>query len=174
MTGPPGRTVIVNGWRLYAHPLFLDQVEALIAEVEKLKAKDPDGYTGKGATKRLAAIYKLAFHDIPRDPADPAYRQDATLGDGRKHWFRAKFFQPYRLFFRFHQQSRILVYAWVNDSGTKRAYGRGDEAYRVFARMLDRGHPPEDWDTLLAEAAKEADRLAGAAPHGAGDTPKDD
>ena len=163
MTSGGAAPLVVNGWRLYAHPLFLDQVEALIAEVERLKARDPSGYRGRNAAKRLAAINKLAFHDIPRNPSDPAYRQGRTLGDDRKHWFRAKFFQQYRLFVRYHAASGLIVYAWVNDTASKRAYDSGDDAYRVFAKMLDRGRPPEDWDTLLAEAARESDRLRAVA-----------
>ena len=96
---------------------------------------------------------------IPQDPARADYRQGNTLGDEHRHWFRAKFFQQYRLFFRYHQQSKIIVYAWVNDEDTKRAYGSGDDAYRVFRRMLESGHPPSDWAVLLAEAKKENERL---------------
>lgn len=149
----------VNGWTLFAHPLFLDQVEALVARVEALRAKDPVGYTRKNATKRLTAIATLAFELIPQDPARHEYRQGSTLGDDRKHWFRAKFFQQYRLFFRYHQASRIIVYAWVNDEDTKRAYERSDDAYRVFQKMLERGHPPDDWESLLAQAKRETNRL---------------
>lgn len=36
------------------------------------------------------------------------------------HWFRAKFFQQYRRFFRYHQASKIIVYAWVNIEATLR------------------------------------------------------
>ena len=154
---PPPLTV--NGWTLFAHPLFLEQLEALIAQVEKLRAKDPKGYVRKSASKRLAAIIKLVFEVIPQDPARADYRQGNTLGDEHRHWFRAKFFQQYRLFFRYHQQSKIIVYAWVNDEDTKRAYGSGDDAYRVFRRMLESGHPPSDWAVLLAEAKKENERL---------------
>jgi toxin YhaV len=45
----------------------------------------------------------------------PEYRLCATLGDDHKHWLRAKFFQQYRLFFRYHAASKLIVYAWVND-----------------------------------------------------------
>ena len=159
MTSNTAAPLVVNGWRLYAHPLFLDQVEALIVEVERLQAKDPSGHRGRNATKRLAAINKLAFQDIPANPADPAYRQGRTLGDDRKHWFRAKFFQRYRLFFRYHAASRIIVYAWVNGTASKRASDSSDDAYRVFAKMLDRSRPPEDWNGLLLEAAGETMRL---------------
>jgi toxin YhaV len=53
----------------------------------------------------------------------------------------------------------VIVYAWVNDDDTKRAYESSDDAYRVFRKMLESGHPPGDWDQLLAEARTEGDRL---------------
>lgn len=151
--------LVINGWTLLAHPLFLDQLETLVAQVEQFKARDPVGYLRKNASKRLAAITTLAFDVIPQDPARPEYRQGDTLGPDYKHWFRAKFFQQYRLFFRYHAASRLIVLAWVNDTDTLRAYEGNDDAYRVFRRMLERGHPPDDWEGLLAEARVAAGRL---------------
>jgi len=159
--------MVIHGWTVFAHPLFLAQVEALAGQVEVLRHKDPVGYVGKNATKRLAAIIKLAFDVIPQDPGRPEYRQGNTLGDEHRHWFRAKFFQQYRLFFRYHAASRIIVFAWVNDEDTRRAYENGDDAYRVFRRMLDSGRPPDDWQQLLAEARVGESRLrpiAGKSP----------
>ena len=43
------------------------------------------------------------------------------------------------------------MFAWVNDEDTKRAYESSDDAYRVFRKMLESGHPPADWNQLLAE-----------------------
>ena len=143
--------LVVNGWTVFAHPLFVAQLQALTDQVAALQAKDPQGYTRKNATKRLTAIRQLAFEVIPQDPARPEYRQGKTLGDAHRHWFRAKFFQQYRLFFRFHAASRIIVLAWVNDEDTRRDYENPDDAYRVFRKMLDSGHPPNDWDELLAQ-----------------------
>ena len=151
--------MVVHGWTLFAHPLFLAQVEALARQVEDLRRKDGTAYLKKNATKRLAAIVKLAFDVIPQDPTRPDYRQGGALGEDRKHWFRAKFFQQYRLFFRYHAQSRIIVFAWVNDEDTRRAYESGDDAYRVFRKMLESGRPPDGWDDLLAEAKAEGARL---------------
>jgi toxin YhaV len=145
---------VVNGWTVFAHPLFAAQLQALTAQVEALQAKDPQGYTRKNATKRLTAIRQLAFEVIPQDPTRPEYRQGNTLGDAHRHWFRAKFFQQYRLFFRFHAASRIIVLAWVNDEDTRRAYESADDAYRVFRKMLDSGHPPGDWEVLLTQARR--------------------
>lgn len=166
-----GKPLVVDGWTLFAHPIFLDQLDSLTAQVEAQKRKNPAGYVKKNAAKRLAAIAKLAFEVIPRDPARPEYRQGNTLGDEHKHWFRAKFFQQYRLFFRFHAQAKLIVFAWVNDEDTKRAYESADDAYRVFRRMHDSGHPPSDWGELLAEARAESERLGRLASGGARASP---
>jgi toxin YhaV len=152
---------VINGWTIYAHPLFLDEVESLLHQVEALRAKDPINYVKKNPTKRLAAIVKLAFEIIPNDPTSPEYRQGSTLGPAHKHWFRAKFFQQYRLFFRFHSESKVIIFARVNDDKNKRAYGSRTDAYRVFEKMLDSGHPPNNWQQLLDEAKGELDRLKG-------------
>ena len=144
--------LVINGWRIYAHPLFLSQLKELSSKVESLRQKYPQEYKKKNATKRLAAINKLAFETIPQDPTRKEYRQGNTLGKEYKHWFRAKFFQQYRLFFRYHQQQKIIVYAWVNDKKSKRAYNSKTDAYRIFKRMIETGNPPDSWQQLLEQA----------------------
>jgi len=135
MRGQRVTPLVVNGWTVFAHPMFLDAVEVLLQEVEELKGKDPVGFVRKNATKRLAAIARLAFEVIPDNPERPEYRQGKTLGAAHKHWFRAKFFQQYRLFFRYHAPSKVIVYAGVNDENTKRAYESGDDAYLTFLKI---------------------------------------
>lgn len=93
------------------YPLFVEQYEFLEKKVVALKAKYPIGYIKKNATKKLVAIHKLAYEVIPQDPTKSDYRQGKTLGESNKHWFRAKFFQQYRLFFRYDIQSKVIVYA---------------------------------------------------------------
>lgn len=151
--------LVVNGWTLFAHPLFLDQLDALVRKVESLRRKDPATYRQNNATKRLAAIRKLIFEAIPQEPSRAEFRQGKTLGEQHKHWFRAKFFQQYRLFFRYHASSKVIVYVWVNDTETLRACESKRDAYRVFRRMLDSGNPPDDWETLLAEARRTKKRF---------------
>lgn len=158
-----GQPLTINGWRIFAHPLFLDQFEELLAQVERLRQKDASNYQKKNATKRLAAVTKLAFEVIPQDPTCSEYRQGTTLGDEYKHWLRVKFFQQYRLFFRYHLDSKIIVLAWINDQSSKRAYGSKSDAYRVFKKMLDNGYPPDDWNALLQDAQDESECLEKAA-----------
>jgi len=157
----------VNGWQLFAHPLFLDQIEKLAGAVEKVRAKDPRGWRKSANAKLLAAIRQLAFETIPQDPTRPEYRQGGTLGDGRKHWFRAKFGGGrFRLFFRYSSGAKVIVFAWVNDENTLRTYGAKSDAYAVFRKMLDGGNPPDDWAALIAAANNPAvqARLEAATP----------
>ena len=163
MSGAKPAPLLVNGWTIFGHPLFIAQLEALAGQVRALKRKDPNRFVKKNASKRLAAITKLAFDLIPQDPTRAEYRQGHTLGEGHGHWFRAIFFQQYRLFFRYHASSKVIVYAWVNDDDSKRAYESSSDAYRVFRKMLQSGHPPDDWDQLLSQARAESIRMPQAA-----------
>ncbi len=148
--------MIIHGWKVFAHKLFLNQLEALTEQVEVLHKKDPENYTKKNAAKRLAAIVKLAFDIIPQDPTLSEYRQGKTFGKDHNNWFRAKFFQQYRLFLRYHLEQKVIVYAWVNDEKTKRAFESRKDAYKVFEKMLNNGHPPENWDKLLEQPISES------------------
>ena len=152
-----------HGWRLHAHPLFLDQLGRLLAAVERAKGSDPQGWQGKTDARLLAALQGLVLDRIPRDPLAAEFRQGNTLGRERRHWFRAKFGgNRFRLFFRADSRARVIVYAWVNDRDTLRKAGASSDPYSVFAGMLASGNPPDDWPTLLAAAqAPEAVRRFG-------------
>jgi len=143
---------LVDGWVLLQTSNFRDQLVILENEVRALARKHPDTYLSKNATKRLAAIHKLIFQVIPLNPGGAEYLQGNTLGADNRHWRRAKFLQQYRLFFRYDTKSKIIIYGWVNDASTKRAYGSGNDAYSVFQRMLESGNPPSDWASLIENA----------------------
>jgi toxin YhaV len=151
--------IMVNGWKLYLHPLFLQQLEELTRRKNQLRQKYPDQYQQKPLSKRRAAVIKLMLEVIPQNPERPEYRQGDTLGPKYKSWFRAKFFQQYRLFFRYNTESRIIIFGWVNDDQTKRAYDSKTDAYRVFRKMLDSGNPPDDWEALLEASTGDFDAL---------------
>ncbi|NLG60558.1 MAG: type II toxin-antitoxin system YhaV family toxin [Gammaproteobacteria bacterium] len=153
----------IHGWTIYLHACFEAQLNELLAQARDAIAHRPDAYLRTNAFKRLAAVARLAFDEIPANPADPKYRQGGTLGKHRKHWFRAKFFQQYRLFFRYSESERVIVYAWVNDDQSLRARGSKRDAYATFARMLSGGNPPDDWEALCKAvmADDQAVRLAG-------------
>ncbi len=144
----------IDGWAIFAHPLLLDQLEKLVAAVEKVRRSDPDGFANHANTKLLAMLRRLIFETVPADPTRPEYRQGDTLGQDRKHWFRAKFGNGrFRLFFRFDSRTRVIIFAWVNDESTLRTCGAKTDAYAVFRKMLASGNPPDDWADLLREAS---------------------
>jgi toxin YhaV len=149
MDPPPPR---VNGWWLLAWSEFGRQLGELVTDMRRLRARDPEGYASHPRAKLLATVLRLVREDIPRDPADPGFRQGGTLGAGYTGWHRARFHQRFRLFFRFRSADRVIVYAWMNqDTGLRKAGDRNDP-YHVFRRMLDRGEPPTDFDELLQES----------------------
>lgn len=156
--------LVRHGWRLYAHPLFLDQLERLVASVDRAKRADPEGWQSKADTRLLAAVRALLFDRIPRDPLAPEFRQGNTLGKDRRHWFRAKFGgDRFRLFFRADSRAKVIVYAWINDRDSLRKAGAGTDPYALFARMLANRNPPDDWPALLtaAQDAEAVQRFAG-------------
>jgi toxin YhaV len=139
----------VNGWRLYGHKLFVDQLVKLIHEVQILQDSDPLGYESHPKAKFLATIYKLIGQNIPNDPAAAEFRQGNTLGQANKHWFRAKFHARYRLFFRFSTKHRAIVFVWLNDEKTFRKADAKTDPYFIFQNMLKSGNPPQNFETLL-------------------------
>ena len=152
----PG-ALLVNGWTLLQDPAFAEGYEDLVATVEGLWKKYPETYRKKAPTKILAAIEKLTKEVIPADPTSSAFDLGNTIGPEHRAWKRAKFLQQFRLFFRYDTKSKIIIYGWVNDEKTKRAYGSKTDAYRVFQKRLAAGDPPTDWDELI-ERATPADR----------------
>ena len=148
----------VNGWRLFQYPLFENQLKKLTEAVEQLSITQPDTYKEHPNTKLLATIHRLITESIPRSPNAPEFRQGDALGPDNRHWFRAKFHQRYRLFFRFSSKYKVIVYfwlnRWLNDESTLRKAASRTDAYAVFKPMLNAGDPPQTLEGLL-ERTKE-------------------
>jgi len=138
-----------DGWTLLAWREFARQFADLLAEVRRLRQADPEGYEHHPRVKLFAMLTHLLFEVIPTDPDAPQFRQGNTLGTPHRHWRRAKFARRFRLFFRFHTPSRVIVYAWLNDE--ERKAGARTDPYVVFRQMLERGRPPSDLADLLKE-----------------------
>jgi len=146
-----------QGWRLFGWRGFRLRFQQLVEEVEELQAEDPEGYTQHPTTKLLAAVHTLIVQEIPRDPGTSRFQQGNTLGPAHRHWHRAKY-RRYRLFYRFHSDPKVIVYAWLNDEATLRQQGAHTDPYVVFRKMLERGRPPTTWNELL-EQSKPLQRL---------------
>jgi len=141
-----------NGWNLFQYPLFKEKLEVLTAEVERLAASDPVGYKARPKTKLLDTIRRHILEIIPANPNASEFRQGNTLGEDNRHWFRAKFHERFRLFYRFSSKEKIIIYAWINDELTLRKRGAKTDVYQVFQGMLEAGNPPSSFDQLKVQS----------------------
>ncbi len=144
-----------NGWNLLFHRGFIDQTRKLHAAA--LQAQNR-GDAGNANVKLFERISRLVLQTVPADPGRVEYRLGNTLGGDHRHWRRAKIGRRFRLFFRYDTASKVIIYAWVNDSETQRKAGSKTDPYNIFRTMLDRGNPPETWNELFK--ASEADWIA--------------
>ncbi len=142
-----------HGWNLLFHECLSEQLKKLHAAAQRAQLQDPLGYQSNANVRLFAAISQLMFDVVPSDPNREEYRQGNTMGTEFRHWRRAKIGRRFRLFFRFDSKTRIIIFAWVNDENTLRSSGSKNDPYAIFQRMLERGHPPDDWLTLT-EASK--------------------
>lgn len=143
-----------SGWRLAGDKHFMERYAALVVATEAERARLGEGDPNTLEAKLLFAVKELVFRKIPADPMNKNYVLGNTLGPYFRAWRRAKFFQQYRLFYRFHSGKKIIIYSWFNDENTLRAYGSKTDAYKEFAKMLDSGKPPTDFDELISYLGK--------------------
>lgn len=141
-----------HGWNLLFHDCLIEQLQKLEAASSRAKAQDPEGFESNANVKLFDALATLILQVVPSDPNRDEYRQGNTMGPAFRHWRRAKIGRRFRLFFRFDSKTRIIIFAWVNDEHTLRSSGAKTDPYVVFQKMLKSGHPPDDWDALLAAA----------------------
>ena len=142
-----------HGWTLLFHDNLVQQMMKLRAAVLRAQENDPDGFESNANVKFFRALVHLIQDVVPSDPARDEYRQGNTMGPAWRHWRRAKLGRRYRLFFRYDSKAKVIVYAWVHDEQTLRSSGSRSDPYAVFAKMLGRGNPPDDWKALV-EASK--------------------
>jgi toxin YhaV len=150
-----------SGWKLFVHTAFSEKLDALVAEVERVRTADRKGYKQHPKTKLLKRIVDLIEVEIPRDPGASKYALGSTLGPEYRHWRRAKFLGRFRLFFRYSSKDRVIIYAWINDQNTLRKAGGRNDPYTIFNSLLRKGRPPDGWDALIREAATLKQRAEG-------------
>lgn len=118
--------------------------------VTQQRADRPESAPSSPETTVLAALVHVIRDRIARDPNAPELRLRQELGA----WRRVRFLGRLRLFYRFSSAHRLVILAWLNDERTLRKDGATTDPYVVFASMLARGEIPDDWDALVAGAAR--------------------
>jgi toxin YhaV len=139
-----------HGWNLLFHDCLIEQLQKLQTASQRAQAQDPQGFESNANFKLFHALSQLMFETVPSDPNREEYRQGHAMGTAFRHWRRAKIGRRFRLFFRFDSKTRIIIFVWVNDENTLRSSGSKSDPYAVFQKMLQRGHPPNDWAALVS------------------------
>ncbi len=147
------RSVRRHGWTLLRWDAFATTWDALVADVTKQRAQDPEGYRAHPSTKFLKRLSDVVLNEIPSSPGHERYQLGTKLGNDAKFWRRAKFNRRFRLFFRYRSDGKVIVYAWASDEETLRQTGGKSDPYTVFRAMLERGKPPSSWQELLEACA---------------------
>lgn len=144
-----------HGWTLLFHECVVEQLQRLSAAADRAAKADPKGAKRNANVKAFRALSRLMLEVVPGDPSRDEFRQGNTMSPAFRHWRRAKFGRRFRLFFRYDSRTKVIVYAWVNDERTLRAAGSKSDPYVLFRRMLERGKPPDNWDSLVAGSRAE-------------------
>ncbi len=144
-----------HGWNLLFHECLVEQLAKLEQAAARATTQNPERANSNANVKLFRALSRLILETIPSDPSREEYRQGNTMGPAFRHWRRAKAGRRFRLFFRFDSVAKIIIFAWVNDDRSLRAAGSRSDPYAVFQKMLQRGHPPDDWDALLSASKTE-------------------
>lgn len=136
-------------WQSFLHIHFFARLQALEAELERMRKKCPEKLKGHPLVRLYVAIIEVMRH-IMADPTHEKYLLGNTLGTEHRDWRRAKEGLPprYRLFFKFFSEHREIYFGWINDSHSLRKDGAKTDCYVVFRRMLDRSDVPSTRDEL--------------------------
>ena len=144
-----------HGWTLLFHDCLIDQLSKLNQAIQRAKRNDPAEFASNANVKLFQGLSRLMLETIPQIPSRDEYRQGSTLGARYRHWRRARIGRRFRLFFRYDAKAKVIVYAWVNDQRTLRSSGSKTDPYAVFARMLARENPPDDWAALTTASRQD-------------------
>ena len=143
------------GWTLLFHDCLIDQLRKLNRAARRAKRNEPATFASNANVKLFRRLSRLMLEVIPQNPSRDEYRLGSTLGTRYRHWRRARIGRRFRLFFRYDAKARVIVHAWVNDQHTLRSSGSKTDPYTVFAGMLARGNPPNNWAALMTASKQD-------------------
>jgi toxin YhaV len=146
--------MVSNESRIRFHAAFEMVLEELISVVAKERERDPENYKKSPQTKLLARIYRTLQAEVPADPQHASYYQGDTAGYGYRQWRRAKPDDKHRLFFKYLEEEKLIVYAWISSETSLSKYRSTMDAYRVFRKNQKQAKPVSHGDTEGAEKGK--------------------
>lgn len=149
-----GNVTVINGWQLFGHPLFIERLDALVAEAEALAEVSPDDFHKHSLPNcmRRSRTQSCSVFLPTRAPQPTTWAillvKTSDIGNGS----RAGFLIGIVSSFNIAACPKSIIYAWLNDNLTLRKAGARTDVYRVFRAMLEGGRMPNSFQELMRAA----------------------
>ena len=141
-----------NGWKIFFHPLFNEQWQALSSRVLDLKSRlSKEQFITHPDVKLLKTLDIGIKNKITQDPLASHFVLQKPL----QKYSRLKkmgLASRYRLFFRVFDEQKTIIIFWL---GFPRKEGDKNDCYEVFTKKVKNGDFPENLEKLLAECKVE-------------------
>lgn len=140
------KTLKSNGWTILFHPLFHNQWQKLLEQVKYLRTvKTQEDYVLHPQVKLFKALTIGIEEKISQDPLGSHFALKKPLN---KYSRLKKMGLPkrYRLFFKVFEQQKVIIILWL---GFPRKEGDNKDCYRLFAKMVEKGHFPASIEDLM-------------------------
>ena len=143
---PPASTITFHSWTVLFNEPFLSAYGDLSARARRLKSElSEQKYAQHADVKLFLTVRALTRDVIPGDP----HRSDYRLGGGLSKFRRTKGHglpRRHRLFWVFSDQLKVIIFLYLNDSGSLRKEGARSDPYRLFATMVSRTEIGADFE----------------------------
>ena len=142
--GNPDRTF--HGWTILFTEPFLSSYGDLSANARRLKGElSNEEYAEHPDVKLFLAVRELTKDVVPSDPHHRDYQLRGELAKFRRTKGRG-LPRRYRLFWAFSDQSKAIIFLYLNDADSLRKEGGRTDPYRLFAGMVQRGEVGSDFE----------------------------
>jgi toxin YhaV len=146
MVAPSNSKKTFHGWTVLFSEPFLTSYGDLSARARTLKAELSDEeYERHPDVKLFLKVRELTRDVIPGDPHHAGYRLRGDLSKFRRTKGRG-LPDRYRLFWVFSEQLKVIVFLYLNDSGSPRKEGGRRDPYLIFSGMVGRGEIGADFE----------------------------
>jgi len=135
-----------HGWTVLFTEPFLSAYGDLSARARKLQGElSETEYEQHPDVKLFLTVRELTRTVIPSDPQHADYQLRGDLAKFRRTKGRG-LAKRYRLFWAFSEQLKVIIFLYMNDSGSLRKEGDRSDPYRRFSSMVRRGEIGADFE----------------------------
>jgi toxin YhaV len=107
------------GWKIVFHDTIRHQLETLHDAVSRTDHLTHEGRYLDPNVQLWCAVSQLMLKTIPENPMLPEYSRGVPASGPWQFWRLVKFGERFALFFRFHVEPNLIIYALITDTQSK-------------------------------------------------------